>query len=255
MDVLSLPASVFAIMLVFARTGAIMMLMPGIGEIGVPARVRLGLAFAVALIVSSVISDSLPPMPAQPLALGGLVVQEVLVGLFFGSLLRLMMNALVVAGQVAGMETGLAFAQSFDPTQGRQGAILATFLNLTAVTMIFVSGLHHLFLSGIVHSYSVLPAGSLRIPGPDLGDMAQMGTTIVARSFAVGMQMAAPLIAFGLVFYLALGVLSRLMPQVQIFFVAIPVNIFAGLSIFALGLSAMMGVWFSHMEALAQGFN
>ncbi len=251
MDLLTLPASIFTIALVFSRVGAIMMLLPGIGEVGVPARVRLGLALMVALIVGSIVGRSMPPMPEQPFELGGLIIQEVLIGLYFGALSRLMMSALLVAGQVAGMQSGLAFAQSFDPTQGQQGAVMATFLNLVAVTLVFVTGLHHIFLTGIVGSYSIIPAGSI----PDLGDVAQLGTQVVAQSFRVGMQMAAPLIAFGLVFYLALGVLSRLMPQVQIFFVAMPLNVFAGLSIFAISLGSILNVWLQHIEHFAQSMN
>ncbi len=251
MDLLTLPASIFTIALVFSRVGAIMMLLPGIGEVGVPARVRLGLALMVALIVGSIVGRSMPPMPEQPFELGGLIIQEVLIGLYFGALSRLMMSALLVAGQVAGMQSGLAFAQSFDPTQGQQGAVMATFLNLVAVTLVFVTGLHHIFLTGIVGSYSIIPAGSI----PDLGDVAQLGTQVVAQSFRVGMQMAAPLIAFGLVFYLALGVLSRLMPQVQIFFVAMPLNVFAGLSIFAISLGSILNVWLQHIENFAQSMN
>jgi len=250
-DLLTLPASIFTIALVFSRVGAIMMLLPGIGEVGVPARVRLGLALMVALIVGSIVGRSMPPMPEQPFELGGLIIQEVLIGLYFGALSRLMMSALMVAGQVAGMQSGLAFAQSFDPTQGQQGAVMATFLNLVAVTLVFVTGLHHIFLTGIVGSYSIIPAGSI----PNLGDVAQLGTQVVAQSFRVGMQMAAPLIAFGLVFYLALGVLSRLMPQVQIFFVAMPLNVFAGLSIFAISLGSILNVWLQHIENFAQSMN
>ncbi len=228
-----------------------MMLLPGIGEIGVPTRVRLGLAIIVALIVGGIVGGQMPPMPEQPYVFAGLIIQEVLIGLFFGALARLMMSALVVAGQVAGMQTGLAFAQTFDPTQGQQGAILASFLNLTAVTLIFATGLHHLFLTGIVGTYAIIPAGSI----PAVGDVAQMGTHVVAQSFRVGLQMAAPLIAFGLVFYLALGVLSRLMPQVQIFFVAMPLNVYAGLAIFAISLGAILSVWFEHMETYVQSLN
>ncbi len=248
---LSLPSSIFAIALVFARTGAIMMLMPGIGEVGVPTRIRLGLALTVALIIGGIVGNQMPSMPAQPYLFAGLIIQEVLIGLFFGALARLMMSALVVAGQVAGMQTGLAFAQTFDPTQGQQGAILASFLNLTAVTLIFATGLHHLFLTGIVGTYSIIPAGSI----PVIGDVAQMGTQVVTQSFRVGLQMAAPLIAFGLVFYLALGVLSRLMPQVQIFFVAMPLNVFAGLAIFAIAMGSILNVWFRHIETYVQGVN
>jgi flagellar biosynthesis protein FliR len=250
-DALTLPASFFTLTLVFARTGAIMMLLPGIGEVGVPTRIRLALALVITLIVGSVVGGGMPPLPEQPLMLGGLIIQEVLIGLFFGTLARLMMSALVVAGQVAAMQSGLAFAMSFDPTQGQQGAVMATFLNLVAVTLVFVSGLHHLFLSGIVGSYSIIPVGSV----PALGDVAQLGTQVVAQSFRVGIQMAAPLIAFGLVFYLALGVLSRLMPQVQIFFVAMPLNVFAGLAIFAISLGSILNVWLRHIEAFAQSMN
>ena len=67
--------------------------------------------------------------------------------------------------------------------------------------------------------------------------------------------MAAPLIAFGLVFYLALGVLSRLMPQVQIFFVAMPLNVFAGLAIFSLSMGSMLNVWLRQIENFAQSMN
>ncbi|MDQ7018105.1 MAG: flagellar biosynthetic protein FliR [Robiginitomaculum sp.] len=251
MDALTLPASIFTIALVFSRVGAIMMLLPGIGEVGVPARVRLSLALIMALIVGAIVGRSMPPMPDQPFELAGLIIQEVLIGLYFGALSRLMMSALVVAGQVAAMQSGLAFAMSFDPTQGQQGAVMATFLNLVAVTLVFVSGLHHLFLTGVVGSYAIIPAGSI----PNLGDVAQLGTQVVAQSFRVGIQMGAPLIAFGLVFYLALGVLSRLMPQVQIFFVAMPLNVFAGLSIFALSLGSILNVWLRHIENFAQSMN
>ncbi|PHS27636.1 MAG: flagellar biosynthetic protein FliR [Robiginitomaculum sp.] len=251
MEGLNLSASVFTYALVFSRAGAIMMLLPGIGEVGVPTRIRLALAFSVTLIIGNIVGNDMPPLPDEPFVLAGLIIQEVIIGLYFGVLARLMMSALVVAGQVASMQSGLGFAMSFDPTQGQQGAVMATFLNLVAVTLVFVSGLHHLFLTGIVGSYAIIPAGSV----PMLGDAAQLGTQVVAQSFRVGMQMAAPLIAFGLVFYLALGVLSRLMPQVQIFFVAMPLNVFAGLAIFTISMGSMLNVWLRHIENFAQSMN
>ncbi len=248
---IDLPASVFALALVFVRSGTIIMLLPGVGEIGVPVRVRLVLAFGVTLAIASVVGDDLPTMPDTPQALAWLIGGEVVIGLLFGAIARLMMSALVVAGQMAGMQTGLAFAQTFDPSQGRQGAILATFLNLVALALIFVTGLHRLFLTGIAGTYDIMPAGTY----PDLGDAAALASQTVASSFRLGIQMSAPLIAFGLIFYLALGVLSRLMPQVQIFFVAMPANVLAGLAVFALSLGAMLDVWFRYIEAYAQGLN
>ncbi|PHR60875.1 MAG: flagellar biosynthetic protein FliR [Robiginitomaculum sp.] len=241
---MTLSSTAFGAGLVFARIGSMLMLFPGIGESSVPIRMRLALALILSVMIASLLSDRLPPVPEQPLALAGLIGGEVLVGLMFGAIARLMMSALAVAGQMSGMQTGLAFAQTFDPSQGRQGAIFATFLNLTAVVLIFTTGLHHMFISGLVGSYELIPIGVI----PSAGDPATLATDTVARSFRLGIQMAAPLIAFGLIFYLALGVLSRLMPQVQIFFVAMPGNVLVGLMIFAMSFSAMLGVWLRYME-------
>ncbi len=244
MEIMTLSSTAFGAGLVFARIGSMLMLFPGIGESSVPIRMRLALALVLAVMIGSLLGDRLPPVPEQPLALAGLIGGEVLIGLMFGAIARLMMSALAVAGQMSGMQTGLAFAQTFDPSQGRQGAIFATFLNLTAVVLIFTTGLHHMFISGLVGSYELIPIGVI----PAAGDPAALATDTVARSFRLGIQMAAPLIAFGLIFYLALGVLSRLMPQVQIFFVAMPGNVLVGLMIFALSFSAMLGVWLRYIE-------
>lgn len=245
MNIDGLSISVFAVFLVFARVGTMLMVIPGIGEPAVLPRLRLGLALILSLIIASLVGDKLPAPPAQTWELAGMVLGEVLVGLMFGLIARIMMATLSTAGQVLGMQTGLAFAQTFDPSQGHQSAILATFLNLIGVTLLFVTNLHQMFLGALVGSYDILPPGHLPLPG----DASQLALDTVAHSFRLGIQMAAPLIAFGLVFYLAMGVLARLMPQVQIFFVAMPVNILAGLSIFALSLAAMMGVWLTYMES------
>ncbi len=246
---MELSSIAFAAGLVFARLGSMLMLLPGFGETPVPVRLRLALALIISLSVGTLIADRLPSVPDQAWMLAKLVGGEVLVGLMFGSIARLMMSALSTAGQMIAMQSGLAFAQTFDPSQGRQGAIFATFLNLLAVVLVFVTGLHHLFLSGLVGSYDVIAPGML----PPAGDPAVLATDTVASSFRLGIQMAAPLIAFGLIFYLALGVLSRLMPQVQIFFVAMPSNVLVGLAIFALSLGAMIGVWLEYMEQYGIG--
>lgn len=247
MEITSLSGSAFAISLVFARIGSMLMLFPGFGETSVPARLRLALALVLAFTVGSLVEHRMPPMPDQPLQMVGLVGTEVLIGLMFGAIARLMMSALSVAGQMIAMQSGLAFAQSFDPSQGAQGAIFSTFLSLTAVVLIFTTGLHHMFLRGLIGSYELLAPGSL----PLAVDVKDLAVDTVANSFLLGIQMSSPLIAFGLIFYLALGVLSRLMPQVQIFFVAMPSNVLVGIAIFALSFSAIMGVWLLYIEQYA----
>ncbi|WP_417482145.1 flagellar biosynthetic protein FliR [Maricaulis sp.] len=242
-----LPGLVFAAGLVFARVGSILLLMPGFAEPSIPMRIRLSFALLVSLMLGPIVAPSLPPMPDQPLPMAGLVMSEMLVGLMIGGIARILMSMAAIAGQVIGMQSGLAFAQTFDPSQGQQGAIFATLLNLTFLVLMFATNLHHLLLLTTANSYLVFPPGEL----PALADAAEWALNAFTDAFRLGIQIAAPMIVFGLVFYLALGVLSRLMPQAQIFFIAMPSNIMVGLFILTISLGAMSAVWLDRMRQFA----
>ena len=245
------PELVFAGGLVFARIGAILMLMPGFGEPSIPMRIRLSFALLVCVVLGPVIAPRLPALPEQPLMLAGLVMGEVITGLMIGAVARIFMSAAAVAGQVIGMQSGLAMAQSFDPSQGQQGALVATLLNLTFLLLLFATNTHHLLLAMMVNSYDVFDAGQM----PSMADGAQWALNAFIDAFNIGVQLAAPLIVFGLIFYLALGVLSRLMPQAQIFFIAMPSNIIVGLFILTISLGAMSAVWLERMQRFATDMN
>ena len=232
------PLEVFAFFMTFARVSAMVMLMPAIGEMMVPPRVRLVLALAISFVLVPLAAPN-PVIPEQPLALAALVGREILVGLIIGMAARLVMSALQVAGSTIAMQTGLGFVQAIDPTFGVQGAIIGTFLSLLAVTVIFASGLYVLLFDAIVRSYAVFVPGA---PIP-IGDVTTLVLDTVAASFALGMQLSAPFLVFGLIFNLGAGVLSKLMPQLQIFFVAMPASIVLGLSLLMLGCGTLV-MWF-----------
>ncbi len=234
-----LPADLFAFFLVFARIGSAMMMMPGFGETYVSPRYRLLLAGAITLMITPVIAGALPPFPSSPLSLFVLLFGEIVVGLFFGTIGRIIMSALHTAGTTMSFQSGLANALTFDPVSAQQAAMFALFLSLAGILFVFATDLHHLMLEAMVMSYSVLVPGTM----PPIDDFSQAITRLVADSFILGVQLAAPFIAVGLVFYLGIGLLARLMPQVQIFFVALPVQIFLGFLAFALSVSAML-LWF-----------
>jgi len=149
---------------------------------------------------------------------------------------RLIMSALETAGFLIAAQTGLAFAQTFDPGQGTQGAMVSTFLSLIGALLVFESGLHHLAIGAISGSYTLLPPGGV-LP---TADMAEMTLQLVGASFALGLQLSAPFLVFGFLIYATLGVLSRLMPQLQIFFLAMPINILAGFALLMLFIGVMM---------------
>ena len=128
----ALSGIVLTYLLVFARVGAMVMLLPAIGEMGVPARVRLVLALAIAFALTPQVQSNYPGRRAAdaPSALVILIAQEVTAGVLVGAMARIIMSALQVAGYLIATQTGLAYAQTIDPTQNTQGAVLGNFMSL-----------------------------------------------------------------------------------------------------------------------------
>jgi flagellar biosynthetic protein FliR len=241
-----LPEVTVLFLLLFARLGALVMLLPALGEQAIPTRVRLSFALLLTLVFYPLVSGQLPQglsddMPALIFAM----VSEILIGLGFGLIARMLLSATQIAGAAIASNIGLGFAQTVDPTMGQQGAIIGSFLAVTGMTLIFAADLHHVAIAGIAESYTMFPPGGM-IPIADLRDAAIM---TVAESFKIGVQISAPFIVFGLVFNLGLGVLAKLMPQLQVFFLAMPVSIFVGLILFAFLIATIMTWYLEHVRA------
>jgi flagellar biosynthetic protein FliR len=233
------PETVFAFFLVFCRTAGALMLMPALGESTIPAYIRLSFALMLSLVLSPLVRAGLPGIPATLGAMTMLLLGEIFIGVMLGLFTRLLISALHVAGVVIAYQTGLGAAQVFDPIQGTQGAVVGTFLTVLGVTLIFVTDMHHLLIVAIRDSYTLFPSATL----PSVGDAATLVTETVSQSFRLGVQMAAPLLVYGLVFNIGLGIIARLMPQLQVFFIAMPLNIVLGFAVFLFTLSAAM-MWF-----------
>ncbi|MES1196984.1 MAG: flagellar biosynthetic protein FliR [Pseudomonadota bacterium] len=234
-------------LLLFARSGAMVMLLPGFGEPSIPARFRLAFALLLAAVLAPTMAGRIPPPPPGVWGMAGAIMSETLIGVALGGAARMLVSALATAGQAMGLELGLSFAQTADPTMTQSGQIMAVFLGLMGVALIFATGLDHMFLMGIVGSYDIIAPGA----PPPIGDMAQLALETVSSSFRVGFQIAMPVIAAGLIFRVGLGVLSRLIPQIQVFFVVLPLQIMGGFVVIALGLSAGMLIWLDSLQRFA----
>lgn len=241
-----LPQTAYLYLLVFARVGTMLMLIPGLGEQIIPPRLKLSLALAITLVFLPLLSGSLGTMPTEIMPVLAVLAHELLVGLILGGITRLIMLATQVAGAVIAYQSGLSFAQSADPSQGGvQGAVVGTFLGMLGVALIFATDLHHMALAAIYESYAAFsPTTPIMFD-----DAARMAINAIAAAFTIGIQMSAPFIVFGLVFNIGLAILSRLMPQLQVFFIAMPANIIVGLILFAMLLTTMMGWYLTHFEA------
>jgi flagellar biosynthetic protein FliR len=204
----------------------------------------LRLAFALLLsLVLFPLTRTLLPATGAPQAAIGLLIGEIAVGLVLGVATRMVVAALQTAGNIVAQQLGLAFAMSVAPTMGGQQAAIGNFRTLLGLTLIFVTDLHHLAIAAIRDSYAFLPPTGV----PGTGDAATLAIKAVGRGFALGVQLAAPFIVFGILFNLGVGVLSRLMPQLQVFFLAMPATILIGMVLLLGVLGVVMSVFIADL--------
>jgi flagellar biosynthesis protein FliR len=245
-DISLLPALAATFMLVFARVGAMVMLLPGLGESNIPVRIKIAIALLLTLIIVPLHRADYHVNMDTLSALLVMFIYEILIGIVLGATARVTLAALQVAGAVIAQQLGLGFVTSVDPTQGQQGVVIGNFLTLLGITMLFATDSHHLVIAALNDSYSIFSPGEVVASG----DVAALATRAFAAAFKIGMQLSAPFLVFGLVFNVGLGVLARLMPQMQVYFVGVPLSIMAGFLIFGVVLTAMMGSFLDYFTAV-----
>lgn len=236
---------VFALFLIFVRVGAALMLMPGFSEPYIFSRSRLLFALLLTFVLAGPVAPHLPELPQHVGQLTLLIGQEAFLGLFLGGATRIMFATLHIAGSTIAVQSGLATASVFDPTQSSQGTLPGNFLTTVAMVLLFVTDGHHMLLRGLVESYGHLRAGAA-LP---MGDMAAFITRIVQKAFDIGIQIAAPLLLVGLLTNLAMGILNRLMPSFQVFFIALPLQLLLAFATLMLSFAAGLLIFFGFLEA------
>jgi flagellar biosynthetic protein FliR len=240
-----LPAYAFAFALVLARVGGACMLLPGIGEAELPATIRAGFALVLSAVLVPVLAPLMPPEPGTVWPLAAMVAAELLTGLLLGWLARLLLLALPMAGQFAANMAGIANVLQPDPTMGAQAAALSRLFALAATVAVLASGLYRLPISALAGSYRLIAPGAM-LPSTDT---AEAVTGAVAGSFALAARLASPLILANVVWQVALGLLARLVPQLQIHFAAMPGQILGGVLLLALLSAGVLAAWQGHAAA------
>ena len=232
--------------LVFARLGAALMVLPGIGEHYVLPRLRLLLALALSLLLAPALAARLPALPEEPLRLAALLGPEILTGLVLGFAARLAMAAIHVGGSLIATQSGLAAAGMFDPNEATPGTIPSTFLTVAALAILFAADFHHLLLRAVAASYGVLP-----VAAPfDLAAAGELLVGLSASAITVGTRIAAPMILAGILVNLALGALGRMVPALPALFVALPLQLLLALVMLELALPAALRLF---AETLTHG--
>ena len=206
------------------RILGLIMVAPVFGHSSVPRRVKIGLGVFIALIIA----PTLPPMP--DVGLGSwhglfILIQQLLIGMAIGFIMRVVFAAVEAAGEIVGLQMGLGFASFFDPQSAGQTLVISQFFNLLASLLFLAVNAHLLLLGILVESFKSLPISPQPLSAAGFYSVANYGSVV----FSVGLQLALPLIAILLMTNLALGILTRSAPQLNIFAIGFPITLGVGL--------------------------
>ena len=245
----ALPGATMLYALLFARVGGILMLLPAFSEDAVPGRVRLLVAMAITAglypLLLPQVASALEAVQTSDIGFAGLVLTEMLLGIALGLIVRIFFHAIVIAGGIISLQVGLTSALVFDPSAGGQVPVLGKFISITALLLCMATGVHHIWIGALVHSYATFPVGGY-VPA---GDFTRLALQSASGAMALGLSLAAPLLVYGIVFNAALGLAARLAPALQIFFIAQPLNLILGIAVTAAALAASLDGFVDHMAS------
>lgn len=244
----ALPSLAFQAVLILARLGAAAMILPGLGESDVPAPVRLAIALGLVPLLLPVLAPALPPAPDDAASTLRLVSLEIATGLWIGGLARLLALALSVALQAGATLLGLANILVPDAALGSGASALGRLGTLAAAVLVLSTGLHALPLRALAESYTLMPPGAPWPAAEAAGEFAEGG----AAMLTLALRLAAPFVLAAVTINLALALVARVAPSIQVFFVAAPDQIVAGLALLAVLAPSLLG---SFQEALQAGWS
>jgi flagellar biosynthetic protein FliR len=234
----------FGLVLVLARVGATLAFLPGLGEATIPAAVKAGMVLTLTILVLPIIEPELPPRPESEVALGLLVMTELANGMWFGWLARVLTTSLPIAGQFIADFAGVANVLLPNPELGAQTTAIAQLYDIAIPALILSTGLYTELISALVGFYRLIPPGTVAwVP-----DSAATTVSVVAHSFDLALRLAAPFILAAIAWHVAIGLIARLVPRLQIFFVALPGQIALSLLLLAAVAAPTIGAWIEAMH-------
>lgn len=203
---------------------------PVLGNQQVPKRVKIGLSVLLAIIIAPTI-PAIPQIPVgSPQGLL-IIIQQIIIGVAMGFTMRLIFTAIEMAGELAGLQMGLGFASFYDPVNSSYSPIVARWLGMVAILAFLATDGHLYMLSALTQSFTTLPIGNA-MSNEGFYSVASWGGSI----FAFGLQIALPIVAALLITNIALGILTRAAPQLNLFAVGFPITITIGFVVLALSM-------------------
>lgn len=230
----------YGYILVFMRFGGLLAYMPGIGDHTVSPRLRMLLALGLCVILTPVVQPYLPAMPQAVSDNSLLLIFEFILGIFAALMARVLLAALDVAGATIASNMGIvnSFVQSIASAQ--QGGIASVFFTLLGTLMIFETEMHYRMISMMIDTYEIYKPGDMTVISTIIPDLSQTVLKFVQAAFVLALQLSAPIIILNLLMLFGMGMINRLMPSIQIFFILQPLQSLLGFVLLILGLGIMM---------------
>ena len=241
-------AEVQAFLLIFLRVGAILLTVPIFSSSTIPLLFKVGLSFTIGLILYPILNLDEFPTQFEIISFGAGVISEIILGVIIGTSVRMVIAGVQLAGQLVGFQMGLALANIVDPTTSEQLPLLGELNNIIALLIFLAINAHHWFLRAIVDSFQIVPPFSFQFSGSLMDQLVVLG----GNMFIIAIKVGAPVIAALFLTTVAFGVAARAVPQMNIFFVAMPLKILVGLLFFGFSLpymSSYMKLVFAGLES------
>lgn len=241
------PREVIFFMLVLSRVAGIFAALPVFGGRRLPLRIKVVTVLMITLVCFPTLSVALPRIPTDVFSLALLVFSEVMIGLTLALITQIIFAAVEFSGQIIGMQMGLTISSILDPSQGTQTQIMSVIQTLFATLLFLSLNVHHLFIRAIMDSFRVIPLGGWHLSG-ELVNFLVMRT---ADIFIIGIRLAAPVMVALLLTTIALGIMARAFPQMNVFMISLPLNVGLGLVILGMTLTIffhVLEVSFGHLS-------
>jgi flagellar biosynthetic protein FliR len=221
---------------VFLRVAAILTTIPLFESRAIPVLVKVGLALAVSVLLLPMLDTDGLVFPGEALLLVLGILREILLGAAIGLTVKLLFAGVQMAGQIVGFQMGIALANVVDPATSDQLPFLAEFNQIVAMLVFVAVNAHHLLIRALVDSFDRIPLMSFQVNGAVMDRLLHTG----GQMFVTAIQVGAPLIAVLLLTSVALGLVARTVPQMQVFIVAMPLKVMLGLLFIGIGLPYLM---------------
>lgn len=251
MDLLALPLQHFQSFLVcLARVGTLMAVLPVFSGGQVPPQVRVGFAVVLSLVIFPGAAVQIPEFEFEVVSLALLILSEALIGLLFGFVAQFVFSAVELGGTLISYMMGFAAANIFDPQTQRQVSVIPQFQNILAILIFLSLDIHHVFLRVLAESYAILPPGQADLSMGALSYVIGLSSTI----FVLGVKLAAPVLAVLILVLVVMGVMSRTVPQLNVFFLSFPIKIAAALVVIGLTMNMVAAILAREFHRMGEQF-